>query len=507
MKTQIIQLEPHDDVISARDKMGWSQTSRILLVWPERGHVLDKHLDLVMLQRHSKQLGAQLAFITRDREIRLIASELGIPVYKDLRQAQRKHWRVDRRKHPRPKYHLVIPDRPPLDLEALRMQARTHPASWMNTFPARFGFFSLGILALLSIAAVLLPAAEVQITPVTRQQQLDLLVRVNPELDSINIAGDIPAQPRSITVQGIDSMPARGSINVPDRYASTVILFTNLTANEVDLPEGIVLRNSGDNPVRFKTTKSGVLPAGPGMQVQLSAQSINPGVSGNLPSDHLTIIESALSTQVSATNPTPAQGGTDVSITAPTESQRMQLLEALTDKLTRQTLIDLEGQSSYDELPVLRSLTLTQVLDEKYSPSVGLPGDELSLELTLEYEIYTVSKDHLDDFANAILDANLEDGFLPVPGTLRVSILDQPELGLDKLARWKIRAQRGIQTIISDSSVSSMLLGITPDQALARLNSEFNFEEPPRVRLLPEWWPRMPFVSFRITIHKSGFAH
>jgi hypothetical protein len=47
MKTQIIQLESHDDIISIRDKMGWSQTSRILLVWPEKK--TQPALDLVKL--------------------------------------------------------------------------------------------------------------------------------------------------------------------------------------------------------------------------------------------------------------------------------------------------------------------------------------------------------------------------------------------------------------------------------------------------------------------------
>ena len=69
MKTQIIQLEAHDDIVSTRDKMGWSQTSRIVLVWPNKGKILDRRLDLVLLQRHSMLLGAQLALVTQEEEI------------------------------------------------------------------------------------------------------------------------------------------------------------------------------------------------------------------------------------------------------------------------------------------------------------------------------------------------------------------------------------------------------------------------------------------------------
>ena len=56
MKTQILRLEAHDDVISAHDKMQWSQTGRILLVWPEHGKILTRRLDLILLLRHSQSL-------------------------------------------------------------------------------------------------------------------------------------------------------------------------------------------------------------------------------------------------------------------------------------------------------------------------------------------------------------------------------------------------------------------------------------------------------------------
>jgi len=86
MKTQILRLDPHDDIISARDKMGWSQTGRILLVWPDRGQVLARQIDLTLIQRHSQKLGAQLALVTHDSNVIYYADLLGIPVYKSIQQ-------------------------------------------------------------------------------------------------------------------------------------------------------------------------------------------------------------------------------------------------------------------------------------------------------------------------------------------------------------------------------------------------------------------------------------
>src|SRR5215207_7702582 len=60
MKTQIITLESHDDLISVRDRLSWAKTPRILLVWPKYEKVTLRQVDLKILQRHASSLGAQL---------------------------------------------------------------------------------------------------------------------------------------------------------------------------------------------------------------------------------------------------------------------------------------------------------------------------------------------------------------------------------------------------------------------------------------------------------------
>ena len=133
MKIQIVHLETHDDVISTRDKMGWGQTNRIILIWPAKGAILDRPLDLVLLQRHSQSLGAQLSLVTRDEEVCFNAEQLGIPTFPSLRKAQlplrgsrnRRHLRRSPWAH---KLQLRTP-RARAELFALREQVRTQPSS------------------------------------------------------------------------------------------------------------------------------------------------------------------------------------------------------------------------------------------------------------------------------------------------------------------------------------------------------------------------------------------
>src|ERR1041385_7265241 len=98
MKTQIITLESHDDLISVRDRMSWAKTPRILLVWPKYEKVTLRQVDLKVLQRHASSLGAQLGLVTRARRVRNDAEALRIPVFESTGQAQRVAWPKPRRR-------------------------------------------------------------------------------------------------------------------------------------------------------------------------------------------------------------------------------------------------------------------------------------------------------------------------------------------------------------------------------------------------------------------------
>src|SRR5574340_1121856 len=98
MKTQIITLESHDDLVSIRDRLSWAKTPRILLVWP-KGEPIDlRPLDLKVLQRHADLLGAQLGIVTRGERIRREAEAAGLPVFESSAAAQREAWPVINRK-------------------------------------------------------------------------------------------------------------------------------------------------------------------------------------------------------------------------------------------------------------------------------------------------------------------------------------------------------------------------------------------------------------------------
>lgn len=96
MKTSFVQIETTDNLASIQDKMRWVRANRVLLILPEKGFFFDL-LELQMVKRYASELGAQIALLTHDEDVRLIALEVGIPVFKHLRSAQSSSWSRRRR--------------------------------------------------------------------------------------------------------------------------------------------------------------------------------------------------------------------------------------------------------------------------------------------------------------------------------------------------------------------------------------------------------------------------
>src|SRR5512141_890960 len=144
MKTQIITLESHDDLISVRDRMSWAKTPRILLVWPKYEKVTLRQVDLKVLQRHAVSLGAQLGLVTRTRRVREDAEALKIPVFESTGQAQRVAWLEPRRRK--------WTHRPPRkDLRAKRDQLPAGEAAWRAHPAVRVGALTLGVFSVLAL--------------------------------------------------------------------------------------------------------------------------------------------------------------------------------------------------------------------------------------------------------------------------------------------------------------------------------------------------------------------
>ena len=501
MKTQILQLEPHDDVISTRDKMGWGQAARIVLVWPKKERILLRRLDLQLLQRHAQQMGAQLALVTSDPDVRYNARQLAIPVFKNQRQAHSPRWRAGRRP-----FRSIQRRKPRPDLLALRQQLHPAQPAWYSQPLVRRGLHVLSLCAALALLALFLPGARIVLYPQTQLQEIQFNVSAGTSVRTVNVTGDLPAHQISIIVEGSDQIKTSGSVMVAEKASQGLVEFTNLTDERVSVPAGTVvtsLPEGSREPVRFSTSTSAQL--SPGGTSLVKIVCLVAGKRGNLPVGEIRAIEGALGLKLSATNPTPTSGGSEQPAAAPTATDAQELFKRLVEALDKAALQELQKAARQQNgLPVEASLSMTSILEEVYTPrpddgAFTQPAQHLNLQLRLEYQALLVADQDLQEISTRILDANLPQEFEPLPETLTFEHLSSPALDEALTARWRMVSRRQLQALVDAEQATRLARGLTLPQAKQILEDRLNISDVD-IQLAPSWWPRLPWLAFRIQV-------
>jgi hypothetical protein len=493
MKTQLVQVEAHDDLISLKDKMDWAKTPRILLVIPKRTHISLSPLELELLTRHAVSLGAQLGLVTADGQMQRAAQHAHIPVFSTSVQAQHAAWPVF---EPAPHKRR----RPRRDLRAGRGAGRSVSESALNQLTLRLGIFAMGVLAVLLIFLLFIPSAQIRLVPAAREQSITLPVSAAPDVATVFLSGNIPARPVIITVKGVAEVAATGTLLLPDQPARGLVRFRNLTANPVTIPADTVVRTAGPTPLRFVTLLKTTLDGGTGNSADLEVVALEPGAPGNVAAGQITAIEGNLGLLVTATNPEALSGGADVERPAPSEADRAKVRTLLVAQLQQQALADMRGILAPNDLLFPGTISLARTLDEAFTPPAGRSGETLSLYAQLEFQAYYASGADLEMLARAALDAAIPVGYAADSESLTLAAASALFSAADGSTRWQLRAGRTIRAQIDPGRVIALARGRSLADAAQNLQSSFDLADAPQVTLAPQWWPVLPVVPFRIGV-------
>lgn len=503
MKTQIIQLEPHDNTISVKDKMGWSQTGRVLLIWPTRGQLLDRRLDLVLLQRHSRSLGVQIALVTRDSEVRFQARNLGIPVFKTIAGAQKSTWRRSRQRvHQPPIVDAADPERNDRIQDILANPMHRVREIRQLSPPYRILFFSLGVLAVLSIVAILLPSAHITLIPESRKQVIDLHVEANDDISEVKLTGTLPIRTINTVVEGRASIPTTGTVSVPFGYASGDVQFRNLTDKSITIPLGTVVSN-GDGSQKFATQRAAHLAGGTDRVVLVPVEALKPGGGANFSAGLINIVEGDLGVSMTVSNPERMIGGSFSSSAAPAAQDRSLLREQLISTLEENALQEITTTLEDGDILLTKLPHLVEVIAEEYSPPDLQPANELELTLRLEFSVPYISYEDQEFLAKSVLDANLPEGFTPVPGTLTIERLSSRFTG-KSMTSWPMQFSRFIRSQPAVNQAVNLSLGKSPESASQHLFDNMQLSFPPYIETSPSWWPVLPLLPLRIDVTAAG---
>jgi len=495
MKTQIITLESHDDLISVRDRMSWAKTPRILLVWPKYEKVTLRQVDLKVLQRHALSLGAQLGLVTRTRRVRADAEALQIPVFESTGQAQRLAWPKTRRTRAR-----LIGRAPRKDLREQRQQTLSDESRWRTHPVARVGAFLFGVSSVLVLVALFIPRAQVVLQPKSKIQSIVLPVTASPKVTSVFITGNIPAHEKRVIVEGAQTVTVTGRGVTPQSKSKGNVIFRNLTQQAVMVPVGTVVKTKEN--IRFATTGDGEMEAGVGKMLELPVEALESGLSGNVEAETITAVEGRLGLLLSVTNPEATTGGREIPSLQASDADRERAKGQLMKNLEREARLQLTEEMSAGDLLLENTFGVSQILSEVYDPPAGAAGTNLTVTMQVEFSTRYASARDLTGLASLALNASLPTGFGPAEDTetLTIKTATKPALNADGSAHWTIRAERRIVQQISNSQVTPLIQGIWAQRVKAVLQRNLPLEGPPQVNLSPSWWPWVPIVPFRISV-------
>ncbi len=502
MKTHVIQLENHDDVITTSDQMGWTKSARILLVLPARARLFHRRLDIILLQRKAQELGAQLGMVTRDPVVSGHALDLGIAVFETLDQAEKQPWRRTRASRTGKKIGIKKNARRRLlrrvAIDERRGQAGLRRFIHLDPDIVRFVGFGFGLLAVLAIVFLFIPTADIRIERPRQSQQVSMVVHASPDTLTPNISGAVPVIKKTLVIDGEDEMGAGNSETVPDQAAGGVVEFTNLTDQAVQIPAGTMLVAPAEN-IRFITIEDLNLPGGVEQTGLVNVSAVTPGSVGNVPAGSINSIEGLVGLAVRVSNPEAMTGGSEREALIPDEADFMMLKNRLMDRLEAQAMEQFTAEVEEGQILIPASLTAVEVLEEERIPAPGVPADRLQIRMSVEYSIWTVRQADLAWVSMAAMNATLPDGFVPVENSLTVSALSEPQQSGNR-ASWEVLAIREIEADIHGEDVIRLALGNSPRTAAVSIREHYELEDEPEIMVTPGWWGRMPFLAFRYDV-------
>ena len=495
MKTQILRLDTHDNATSICDKLAWAKAPRILLAFPRRRPPVLDQLDLTLIQRSAVRAGGQLAISTLSADIIASAKIVGLPVFPSIPAAQRLSWRSGLRRR------TVKPGRrgEPPDLALLRSQLMPK-APVSIPFVFRVSLFILGVAAFLALVALFLPSATVEIPLQRETQTLSQTVYPGVGIPGVLPGGQLPAVVIQTTVEGHLEAAATGEVTVPDKPAEALLTLTNQTEQSVVIPAGTVFLTAADPKQRYLTLAQVVVPAGMGQAIETRVQAEVPGSAGNVPAGAIQAVAGTVGLQISVTNPAPAEGGSDRVGKAAGETDFSQLYDTLITSLTETALTSLQAQYGQDLLIVPESMVVESILEDTRQPAVNIPSDRVRLALKAAFKVMAVSREDLAAAATASLDANLAEGMQADPASLIIEektawvIIPGQRLTLDLLAA------RSTSPTVNAAQLFGDIQGKPTAVARQIVRSKWGLDQLPRISIAPAWWPRLPYLPFRIKV-------
>lgn len=488
MKVQIIELESEDDHVSTRDRLSWIRADKAVLVWPRSGRPLAGRLDLTLVQRHARRLGIELALVTYDPQVIASARRIGLPILGSLEQLPHGQWDGAQPLPTEFKRHA------PSELAELRAarEAAGDFTAFRLDHRGRVATVAVTAAVMLGAMAAVLPGADIGIQPTAALIDTTIELSIDPNLQSPNASGHLPAATVVSQISGQMQVETTGRIRAPEALAVGEVEFTSLTDQPISIPAGTGLRagevrflTSDDLELEDETASVGIIAAQPGRAGNVSAQTIDS-------------VEGSLGFLVQVSNPAPTSGGRDVLTRAVSEDDRQRLQSALVAELLESGEQVLASAVPSGRAIAPGTIRMIELVEQQFDREAGEIANQISLRMTIEVEGLSFDSAQAERAIGTRLTNSVPAGRFIVPGSL-VFIPVSSERDLSgATVQFRVRAGEAHQ--IDLAAVRRAARG-TPSSSIGDvLATRFRLASPPNLDLRPSWLPWMPLLETRIGV-------
>lgn len=505
----VIQLEPHDDVVSVRDRLAFIESRRVLLVWPAEGRVLHRKLDLVLLQREVRRRAARMALVTHDTEVIHNADDLEISTFLSLEESQNQRWKRGRTKVFVDRSDKPTHDPEPDDLRDAVSRLRVEPTPVQMTLRRVLGVILFLVIGCGALGAgyLFLPSATLTLTPA--RDHLDVTIRVvaDPTVQDVDLTNHIaPATYLRVEIQESAAVETTGSQSSEPTLAQGNIIFTNLTNQAVTIPAGTLVSTSVGTIILFRTLEAVNIAGQEGAiaVVPIEALAEFAGQQGNIPAYGIDRIEGPLAEILTAQNYDATEGGGIPTNRVVAQADHDRLLAAVRQAIQQRALDDLTPLLGESQEIIAESIRISEERPEwtVYDAPVGAAAERVSLTMRATVEAVVINQRMVNQVAFAGLTERIPAGQIVIPDSMTFSRGTIEAIEAGGRVTFLANVSSDVAQGVDPDQLRQALAGLGRDQVITYLYQHLQLapEASPGIAIWPEFFDRMPLIPSRITI-------
>lgn len=493
---ELLCLETNDGSEVIRERLRNTPAQHVLLVVSKNCVGLDSLVDLKLLGRQVIALDKEVALVTRDRELKEMARSLGFRTFSSIGSGQRAKWNGSRCLE-----SSSFSASPRYQRSAGAMSAALGSDTLRLGERILFSLLFVSMLALLGlIVVVFVPAAAVSLRPISYPVSSTISIQANPDLESLDFINlRIPARVMELGVVGNDQIATTAVRDEPDTRATGEVVFTNRRSQSTTVISNTIVSTSAGTTILFHTTEEVTLPPRVGGRSRVSIEAIDPGPSGNVTAYSINRVQGPMDRQVNVVNVAPTGGGEMSQVTYATNADKERLMGELLQRLKQEGYEALLGElGEHDVLPPESLVAF--VLSETYDKFPGEATDSLGLHMRALVRGTAFDREDAELLALRMLQEEVEEGFELLPEQIEYKVGEVSESDYDGALTFDMRADGKTWVEIDEADIREGISGKSVALAGTYLERHLILEEVPLVEVSPEWWGRLPWLPFRISV-------